>query len=133
MIKYFILYIKILCNEKHRIWSQRFTLVTCMHSSRMRTARLLTVSQHALCRWGVYPSIHWAGGVCPGGYLSGGYLPGGCLPGGLWQTPPCEENDWQRGVKTLPCRNFVVGGNNWGRGGVVTYKVKKSLQYSTSH
>ena len=34
-----------------------------MHSSGMRTVRLLTVSQHALGR-GVYPSMHWAGGVC---------------------------------------------------------------------
>ena len=40
-----------------------------MHYSRMRTARLLTVSQHALCRGVcipactgqgvVYPSMHW--------------------------------------------------------------------------
>ena len=56
-----------------------------MHSSRMRTTRLLTVSQDALRRgsiptctgwggvcintctgWGVcvYPYMHWAGGVC---------------------------------------------------------------------
>ena len=26
--------------------------------------------------------------------------------------PPCEQNDWQTIVKTLPCRNFVAGGNN---------------------
>ena len=38
-----------------------------MHSSGMRTARLLTVSQHALRKGGVYPSMHWVwGGVCPG-------------------------------------------------------------------
>ena len=47
-----------------------------MHSSGMRTARLLTVSQHAL--W-------WAGGggcTCPGGGLV--YLPGECTcPGGV--------------------------------------------------
>ena len=24
---------------------------------------------------------------------------------------PREQNDWQTGVKTLPCRNFVAGGN----------------------
>ena len=65
----------------------------------MRTARLLTVSQHALRRWGVCP-----GGVCPVGICP-------------WRCgrPPCEWNDWQTGVKTLPCRNFVAGGNkyNW--------------------
>ena len=122
----------------------------------MRTARLLTISKHALCRggyprmhWtgGVYPSMHWEGGVCPeGGYVStqGGSLPRGSLPGGcllrgvssqevssqgvsaargvclprgegvsaqgVWQIPPCEHNDWQTGVKTLPCHNFVAGG-----------------------
>ena len=35
-----------------------------MHLSGMRTARLLTVSQHALGRGVcVYPSMHWPGGV----------------------------------------------------------------------
>ena len=35
--------------------------------------------------------------------------PGQRLP---WtETPPWTES--QTGVKTLPCRNFVVGGNNW--------------------
>ena len=43
-----------------------------MHSSRMRTARLLTVSQHALRR-----------GVSAGG----GHMPQGVV----WQTPPCER------------------------------------------
>ena len=34
------------------------------------------------------------------------------MPG---QRPPCEQNDWQTGVKTLPCRNFVAGGKyGWG-------------------
>ena len=45
---------------------------TRMHSSGMRTARLLTVSQHALGRgWSVYPSMQGDKGC----------LPGGCLPG----------------------------------------------------
>ena len=57
-----------------------------MHSSRMHTARLLTISQHALRK----------GGVCPRG---------------VWQTPPLWT-EWQICVKTLPCRNFVAGGNN---------------------
>ena len=78
-----------------------------MHSSGMHTARLLTVSQYALCKGGgcvsqhalgrraVYPSMHWAGGcTCPGSvptqrvYLLRGGVPvqggvlaqGGCLP-----------------------------------------------------
>ena len=68
---------------------------TKMHSRGMRTARLLTVSQHALGRGCV--SQHalgrrclprrgvsvQEGGICPGG----GWLPGGCLP--------CELNDRQ--------------------------------------
>ena len=29
----------------------------------------------------------------------------------LGQRPPREQNNWQTGVKTLPCRNFVAGGN----------------------
>ena len=53
-------------------------LKTRMHSSGMRTARLLTVSKHALPREGVYPSMHWAGGVCAQG-------------GG--RHPPREQND----------------------------------------
>ena len=32
-------------------------------------------------------------------------------PRDLRQThTPCEENDWQTGVKTLPCHNFIAGG-----------------------
>ena len=42
-----------------------------MHSSRMRTVRssgrrVGVVSHHALGRGCVYPSMHWAGGVCWG-------------------------------------------------------------------
>ena len=55
-----------------------------MHSSRMRTACLLTVSQHALPGRGVpaervnLPGVYLSRGVYrPGGYLPGGvYLPG---------------------------------------------------------
>ena len=64
-----------------------------MHSSWMCTARLLTVSQHAL--------IGGPGGVPTRGYLSRVYLPGvsaqgvyllvGACPG----IPPCEQNDRQ--------------------------------------
>ena len=72
---------------------------TRMHSSRMRTARLLTISQHApgrmcipactgqkgvsarvggVCLWGVCP-----GGCLPGGVRLGGVCPWGCLPGSV--------------------------------------------------
>ena len=77
---------------------------TMMHSSRLRTPRLLT------------------GGIC---LLAGGstfWLRVGCLPPGqegvgdvtsdtCWDTPPCGQNDWLTDVKPLPSRNFVAGGN----------------------
>ena len=81
------------------------TQTTRMHSSRMRTDRLLTVSQHALLR-GVYlpgevpvQGVYLPGGcTCPGVYLPGEvYLlgvPGQVLP--LW-------TEWQTGAKILPC------------------------------
>ena len=47
----------------------------------MRTARSLTASRSG----------------------EGAYVP--CMPS------PCEQNDWQTGIKTLPCRNVVAGGN----------------------
>ena len=66
-----------------------------MHSSKMRTTRLLTVSQHALARGCVYPSTHWAVGVSHQGR--------GVSAQGVWQTPPwdqrqtppCEQNNRQ--------------------------------------
>ena len=92
-----------------------------MHSSRMRTTRLLTVSQHALGRKGVsqpalgrgcllregVPGVVWPGGV-PGVPPRG---QGGIYPGGRCRHPP-PWTEWQTGVKTLPCRNFVAGGKN---------------------
>ena len=63
-----------------------------MHSSGMCTARLLTISQHGRGGGGMYPSMHWAGGVsqqtlgrgvCPRGCLPRGCLPGGVCPGGV--------------------------------------------------
>ena len=43
--------------------------------------------------------------------LSRGSLPGGLCPGDLPdRDPPVTES--QTGVKTLPCRNLVVGGNH---------------------
>ena len=103
----------------------------------MRTARLLTVSQHALprgvsareegrclpkgclprwvCPSGCLPRGCAQGGVCPTGVLRWCVsLTGGCVadtPQTRGRHTPREENDWQTGVKTLPCRNFVEGGN----------------------
>ena len=54
--------------------------IKSMHSSGMRTARLLTVSQHALCR-GVYPSMQWARGCLPRGVSAWGSAQGGVCPG----------------------------------------------------
>ena len=78
-----------------------------MHSSRMRTVRCSSRLAGEVCLPG--------GGVCPGGCLPGGCLArgmcapgGGVCPGGC----PCEQNDWQTGVKTLTCRNFLADGNN---------------------
>ena len=75
----------------------------------MRTVRLLPVSPSMHCSWGVY----LPGGVPAGQgvYLPGEgvYLPrgGGCTCQGVTcrggtcpGTPPCEQNDWQTGVKT---------------------------------
>ena len=85
-----------------------------MHSSRMRAARLLTVSQHALL--GGVP----AGGVPGGGvparemYLLGVYLAGVLVQGGvptrgyLPRYPPCEQNDRQV-QKYYLAPNFVCG------------------------
>ena len=59
-----------------------------MHSSGMRTFRLLTVSQHALW-WGGLPD--WGGCVPAWGSVPawGVYLPGGCTcPGGV----PAQES-----------------------------------------
>ena len=71
-----------------------------MNSSRMRSARLLTISQHALCR----------GVSARGVSVQEGVRPGGCLPRGVCGRPPV--NRMKTGVKTSPCRNFVAGGNN---------------------
>ena len=76
-------------------------ILTRLHSSRMHTARSLTVS----------PSMHCAGGVCSqGGAWSGGCLVGGGVPrlgGGIAACteadPPCGQNSWHALLKILPC------------------------------
>ena len=80
----------------HMLQSQ---ISTKMHSSRMRTARLLTVSQHALGR-GVYPSMHWAGGVCTGEYLPSR---------GVWQEGGCGSHPPPPGNRmTDRCKNITL-------------------------
>ena len=94
------------------ICSGYITLETRMHSSGMRTVRLLTVSQHALW-WG--DTCPGGGGVpargctCPGGVPARGYLAGGYLPaqrGTCPDTPPCGQRDM---CKNITFANFVCG------------------------
>ena len=85
---------------------------TSMHSSRMRTTRLLTIPRRGVCLWGVSAqgvSAQW--GVCPGGLprevCPGGCLLGVCLPGGV-----CLEGCLPRGVclqRCLPGRRVFLG------------------------
>ena len=74
----------------NRLFCYTNTNETGLHSNRMRTTRLLPVSQHALHRG------------------EGGIYPEGCLCG----RPP-RWTEWQTDVKTLPCRNFVAGGKDY--------------------
>ena len=78
-----------------------------MHSSRMRTAHLLSVSQHALRReGGVHPSMHWAGGVYPSMHYTGGVSQHalGCLPGGVvCPEEGCLPRGFCRGMADTPC------------------------------
>ena len=85
-----------------------------MHSSRVRTARLLPVSRKG-CTWSRGRGVPGPGGggvPDPGVYLvpGGGYIVSGAVPvlgdvpdprGVPSQVlPHCEQNDWQIGVKT---------------------------------
>ena len=58
------------------------TIHTIMHSSRKPTVHCSGRRRGGRGGW-VYPSMHWAGGVCPGGCLSGG--------GGVLDVCPGEE------------------------------------------
>ena len=87
-------------------------LKTRMHSSRMRIASSSIHRGACVPNGGVCPR----GPACPGGVCTWG---GVCARGACMArrvcvalTPLCEQNDWQTGVKTLPCRNFVAGSNN---------------------
>ena len=65
-----------------------------MHSSRMRNARLLSVS----------PSMHCFRGIC---LWSWGWE---CIPACNGGRPRCEQNSSHTLLKILPCPHFVVGG-----------------------
>ena len=98
-----------------------------MHSSRMRTARLLTVSQHALMggvpalrytclggvpAWGMYLPRGMYLCTCPEGVPAGGCtcLGGVCTCRGCTYpgTPHCEQNDRQVQIYYL-APNFFCG------------------------
>ena len=88
---------------------------TRMHSRGMRTARLLTVSEHALRRGDL---LLVRGGVCL--WFGGGCLPrGGCLPlvpGRLGCIPACNGTDTPPCGQTDTCENITfaksfAGGN----------------------
>ena len=93
----------------------------------MRTACLLTVSQHALGggggvsqhalgRGGVYPSMHWAGGCIPACHAGGGVCTGRgictegrCLPRGcVADTPPGPEASTPLDRMTDACKNSTL-------------------------
>ena len=79
-----------------------------MHSSRMHTARLLTISQHALCRGCLSIGVSVRGGftqeVCLGGVCPGVSSLRGCSRHPPEVDTPCGQND--RRVKTLPFRKL---------------------------
>ena len=64
-----------------------------MYSSGMRTARLLTVSQHALGRGVCIPACTGQGGVYPGGVYTKGVSAQGGVCGR--HSGPCKQNDRQ--------------------------------------
>ena len=76
------------------IYSERPQSKTAKHSSRMRTTCLPTVSR------GPFP---WGGGMVPTPLD----IPNPPEGHGIrdTHTPSCEQNDWQRPVKTFPSRN----------------------------
>ena len=86
--------------KKHQLISH--IIIIRLHSSRMHTARLLTVS----------PSMHCAGGsarggscMVPGGLLHGGVpgLGGGGILACTEAHSPCGQNCWHTLLKILPC------------------------------
>ena len=99
-----------------------------MHSSRMRTAHLFTVScsiaggggvsKHAAGRgvsaWGIYPGGVFPGvsdqGVCQGVSVQGGVCPGGCLPkGGVCLGGVCPRRVSASCPGVCVCRHPLYG------------------------
>ena len=97
----------------NEVWYKDISALTRLHSSRMHTARVLTVS----------PSIHCAGGcLLLGGVCSGGSAPGGGVPTCLllgwgvvwypsmhWGRPPCDRQNDRQAQKYYLAPNFVCG------------------------
>ena len=90
--------------DMYKYWHN--TYYTRLHSSRMHTARLLTVSPSMHCAGGVSAlggCLLW-GVVCSWGCLLPGYV---CLGGGIPACTeaerPCEQNSWHMLLKILPC------------------------------
>ena len=104
------------CAHAFNCWEMHFT--TRMHSSRMLPSAAEAMCIPACTGRGCIPTCTGQGGVCPGVVCPGGHLargcvtrgrlPGGCLPQCMLGYTPREHNDWQTGVKTLPCRNLTT-------------------------
>ena len=95
------------------VYSKENTSKTRLHSSRMHTARLLTVSPSMHCSGGrgcLLGGGAWSwgdllvGGVCSRGCLLRG---GGCLVLGVWY-PTCTEADPSVNRATDTCKNITL-------------------------
>ena len=102
-----------------------------MHSSRMRTAACWPyTSMHCAERVSARGCV--PRGCVPRGACAQGVSARGVCPGVYVADTSCEQNDWQTGVKTLPCCNFVAGGiflswYNSGRSDRMIYLRKTSI------
>ena len=85
----------------HAIASDPDNIMTRMHSSRMRTGRTLTVF-----RWRTPPRKFWRNPPRKIRAKSGAHPPK--LEQNL-EHPPCEQNEWQTGVKLLPWPKLRFG------------------------
>ena len=77
----------------------------------MRTARSITGQLRLSKNKSKNKKSFWSGVSLSRG-IGGSLSEGGSLSRGISvrETPsPCEQNDWQTGVKTLPSHNFVCG------------------------
>ena len=78
------------CNVKKFSYNEH-PLITRLHSSRMRTVRLLPISPSMYCTGGcLVPGVAWSRGVsAPGGPASG--AGGGCIPACNGPDPPVNR------------------------------------------